>query len=128
METCHKCEASVGNCTCPPPSQIPLGHCLDEAKNIINGERQDQYGNPEDSFALVAKYWEAYLNASEYTDEDNLKPKDLNVDIELDAKDIAHMMILFKLARCSGQQEKRDNYVDIAGYTAIVADRLIGDK
>lgn len=35
------------------------GTVLDEAKIIINGERQDQYGNPEDNFALIARLWSA---------------------------------------------------------------------
>ena len=43
----------------------------------------------------------------------------------LDAKDVAHMMMLFKIARMSGQVVKRDNYVDLCGYASIVADRLI---
>ena len=35
------------------------GTVLDEAKIIINGERQDQYGDPEDNFALIARLWSA---------------------------------------------------------------------
>jgi len=38
--------------------------------------------------------------------------------------DIAHMMILFKMARVQGQAPKRDNYVDLCGYAGIAADRL----
>lgn len=89
-----------------------LGACLDEAKNTICGERQDVYGSPEDSFALIAEYWTTYLNSR------------ANVEDDLDAKDIAHMMILFKMARVQGQAPKRDNYVDICGYASIAADRF----
>jgi len=92
------------------PQYHPLGTCLSQANDIINGERQDQYGNPEDSFALIAKYWQAYLGST---------------TAEVTAKDVAHMMILFKMARCNGQTSKRDNYVDICGYSSIVADKLI---
>lgn len=84
----------------------PLGRLLDEAKRTITGERQDQYGAPEDSFSRIAAYWTTYLG----------RP--------VSALDVAHLMALMKLARAQGQGFKRDNYVDLAGYAAIAADRL----
>lgn len=33
------------------------GTILDKAKTTINGARQDQYGNPEDSFSAIADMW-----------------------------------------------------------------------
>jgi len=93
------------------PSQ--LGDCLDEAKKTICGERQDVYGSPEDSFAIIAKYWSTYLAA-----------RQTDLDAPLDSKDVAHMMVLFKMARVQGQRPSRDNYVDLCGYAAIAADRL----
>jgi hypothetical protein len=95
------------------PIEIKLGDSLIKAHSIINGERQDSYGNPEDSFALIAEYWNAYFSEG-------------NMDLKkLTALDVAHMMMLFKIARCTGQQSKRDNYIDIQGYAAIAADRLV---
>jgi len=90
-----------------------LGDCLDEAKKTICGERQDVYGSPEDSFAIIAQYWSTYLAA-----------RQTDLDAPLDSKDVAHMMVLFKMARVQGQAPKRDNYVDLCGYAAIAADRL----
>ena len=84
----------------------PLGSLLDEAKATICGARQDQYGAPEDSFPRIAAYWTTYLG----------RP--------VSALDVAHLMALMKLARAQGQGFKRDNYVDLAGYAAIAADRL----
>ena len=84
----------------------PLGSLLDEAKRTITGERQDQYGAPEDSFSRIAAYWTTYLG----------RP--------VSALDVAHLMALMKLARAQGQGFRRDNYVDLAGYAAIAADRL----
>ena len=83
-----------------------LGSLLDEAKRTITGERQDQYGAPEDSFSSIAAYWTTYLG----------RP--------VSALDVAHLMALMKLARAQGQGFKRDTYVDLAGYAAIAADRL----
>ena len=83
-----------------------LGSLLDEAKQTITGERQDQYGAPEDSFSRIAAYWTTYL----------ARP--------VSTLDVAHLMALMKLARAQGQGFRRDNYVDLAGYAAIAADRL----
>lgn len=91
-----------------------LGDSLNEAHFIINGKRQDSYGNPEDSFGLIAEYWSTYLRKEYNSDHHHLR-----------AKDVAHMMMLFKIARCTGQQSRRDNYIDIQGYAAIAADRLV---
>ena len=75
---------------------------LDTAKSIVCGERQDQYGNPEDNFERIADLWGAYLNC----------------DVMLQAADVANMMILLKIARIATGTGKDDNWVDIAGYAA----------
>ena len=100
-----------------------LGKCLDEAKNIINSERQDSYESPEDSFDLIAKYWTTYLK-DRAKDKIDPNPLPFQLLINLNAKDVAHMMMLFKLAYCQGQSSSRDNYIYIAGYASIAADRL----
>ena len=89
---------------------------LQEAEQIINGERQDQYGKPEDSFRIIADFWEIYLIHR----PDPTAP--------LTPLDVAHMMSLFKHARMLGQKPKRDNYVDAQGYLAIAADRLLKEE
>ena len=75
---------------------------LDTAKSIVCGERQDQYGNPEDNFERIADLWTSYLNA----------------DVMLQAADVACMMMLLKIARIATGTGKDDNWVDIAGYAA----------
>ena len=76
---------------------------------IINGERQTAYGNPEDSFLVIAKYWETYLGS-------------IGFDVSLKKSDITTMMSLFKHARMSGQKYTEDNYIDAAGYIGLTAD------
>lgn len=88
------------------------GTILLEAHRIINGERQQQYGSPEDSHAVIASMWNGYLDARE----------DARCGRGLDASDVAHMMVLFKLARQINGAGKRDNYVDAAGYLGIASD------
>ncbi len=96
----------------PQPKTIDES-ILYEAFKTTNGERQDSYGAPEDSFKIIASFWTTYL-------EDKYE---INEDI--DSLDVAHMMTLFKIARMLGQKPNRDNYIDAAGYLAIAADRLI---
>lgn len=85
---------------------------ITEAAEIINGERQDQYGNPEDSFALIAEDWSNYL-----------RRRFMKI-IPLEPKDVARMMVILKLCRMHGQKANRDNWRDAIGYLAIEADRL----
>jgi hypothetical protein len=97
---------------------------LEEANVVVNGERQDQYGAPEDSFEIIAGYWNVMLRQKI---KDACKRLELPVvDIKdlLTPLDTTNMMVLFKQARKLGQRPKRDNYVDSIGYEAIGADRL----
>lgn len=84
-----------------------LGDLLDEAKQIITGDRQDAYGKPEDSFGLIGSLWSAYLGRT------------------ITPREVADMMVLFKMARLRGQKPTRDTYRDVAGYAAIAADRMM---
>ena len=34
---------------------------LDTAKQCVSADRQSQYGEPEDSFAVIAGFWSSYL-------------------------------------------------------------------
>jgi hypothetical protein len=77
---------------------------LDEAKAIVCGDRDQQYGKPEDSFYVIAKLWSDYIMSY------------------LDERDVAMMMILLKVARDVSGESKRDNLVDIAGYAACAAE------
>lgn len=82
---------------------------FDTAGKIINGERQTQYGDPEDSFTWIAQRWNQYLKGR------------FGATFELTAEDIPFMMTDFKMAReCN--QHKVDNLVDAAGYMGITYD------
>lgn len=87
---------------------------LKEADTVINGERQDAYGSPEDSFGIIADYWNCFITYKYAT----------TGGVVLDKKDVARMMTLFKIARMHGQKYERDNWRDAIGYLAIEADRL----
>lgn len=91
---------------------------LKRADDIIHGERQDQYGDPEDSFQLISAYWTVYL------DQKLIHIDGLPSVLCLDGEDVAILMTLFKIARMSGQKWKSDNAVDACGYLAILNDRI----
>jgi hypothetical protein len=79
---------------------------LKEAHKIIYGDREKTYGKPSKNLDTIAKMWNAYLTA--------LGERDLN------AKDVATMMILLKAARLANDQTHRDSVVDICGYAALI--------
>lgn len=72
------------------------------AQRCVCGDREQDYGSPEDSFATIAAMWNAYLGSS----------------YDLDAKDVAAMLALLKIARIASGHAKEDNWVDLAGYAA----------
>ena len=74
---------------------------LDKADKCVNGDRDLQYGEPEDNFLEIAKLWSAYL------------------DIDIGAEDVAIMMCLFKVARLKGScYQGKDSWIDLIGYAA----------
>ena len=97
---------------------------LEEANTIVNGERQDQYGAPEDSFEIIAGYWNVFLRQKIKEACNHLGFDVVDIDDLLSPLDATNMMVLFKQARKLGQMPKRDNYIDSIGYEAIGADRL----
>lgn len=74
---------------------------LDEAKSIVEGSRQSDYGDPVESFNRIAK------TASMMTGKD------------LTPKDCCAVLMAVKLVRESFRH-KRDNLVDLCGYAEIM--------
>lgn len=85
------------------------GVVLKQAVDVINGERQDVYGNPEDTFDIIARFWTTYLQT-------RFK------DVVIFPPDVAMMMVLLKIAREAGGRGKLDNIVDLAGYAGLYGD------
>lgn len=44
--------------------------------------------------------------------------------VNISNKEVAEMMMLFKIARMSGQKPSLDNYLDLVGYAWIAADMV----
>lgn len=80
---------------------------LEAAIKCVCQDRQDQHGNPESTFTMIADMWEMYL-AHKY-----------KVDFSLAPEDVCIMMSLFKAARFALGKHSDDNAVDGAGYFAL---------
>lgn len=79
---------------------------LKEAEKCVCGQREQDYGTPEDSFQKIAALWTAYLSQNSI------------VDTVFSAYDVAVMMALLKIARISENPQHMDNWVDGCGYFA----------
>ena len=79
---------------------------LEDAKRITTTDRNNQYGEPEELFGLIAKYWTAHLDG----------------DADISAHDVAVMMGLMKCARMAANPKHRDSAVDACGYLAIAGE------
>lgn len=84
---------------------------IDRAREIIHGDREKTYGNPDKNFRAIAKMWTAYLESRL-----NLR----HLPVELTGKDVCWMMNLLKTARAAHDLEYPDNPVDAIGYIANV--------
>lgn len=84
---------------------------LDTALQCVNGDRDEQYGNPEDNFKQIAQYWMVYLEHCGALSDDV-------DDIIIRPQDVAAMLSLLKISRIANGKPKDDNWVDLAGYAA----------
>lgn len=73
---------------------------LDLAKTNVCGQRDLDYGSPEDNFAYIAKLWTDYCGYN------------------FSALDVAMMMALLKISRIKNGGGTGDSFVDLAGYAA----------
>ena len=82
---------------------------LDEAKEIIYGDREKTYGHPSKNLTTIAMMWSMYLSARLDAADNVLTPQDVSV-----------MMVLMKCARLANDPTHRDSVVDICGYAALI--------
>ena len=74
---------------------------LDAAKKIVTGDREKQYGKPEDNFAVIAEFWTTYIGHP------------------ISSEDVAIMMALLKIARIRSGNYKTDSFIDGVGYLSL---------
>lgn len=77
---------------------------LETAKTMVMGQREQDYGSPENNFKIIADLWSDYLGHP------------------VTPLDVSMMMILLKVARIKSGGGTGDSFVDIAGYSACGAE------
>lgn len=83
------------------PALTPREEVLIEAGRIISGQRDTQYGGPEDNFERIAKIWSVIFHR------------------EFSREDVAMAMVAVKVARfASNSGFQADTWTDIVGYGA----------
>lgn len=94
---------------------------LDAAERCVNGDREQDYGSPENNFRTIAKMWSAYLSAAPCMEDPETGIAGVVWEqkiINLTPYDVAAMLSLLKIARIASGHSKADNWVDLAGYAA----------
>jgi hypothetical protein len=82
---------------------------LSEADTLINGDRQESYGTPQDNFGRIAAIWSVILGVQIRPDE------------------VALCMAGLKMARLvNGPHD--DSYIDAAAYIALAGELADADK
>lgn len=76
---------------------------MDEAKNLIYGDREKDYGKTSDNFKDIAKGWEVITKAT-------ITPEQVGL-----------MMAWLKICRANQDNcEKRDSLIDLCGYAGCI--------
>ena len=84
----------------PEPEPWTRKRVLSEAERCVCGQREQDYGEPEDNFGRIAEFWTTYMG------------------VEFGTVDVAIMMALLKIARISENLQHMDSWVDGCGYLA----------
>lgn len=79
---------------------ISRNDILNKAEICVCGQRNKDYGTPEDNFTIVADLWSTYTGH------------------KITAVDVSMMMSLLKIARIKTGTATEDSFVDLAGYAA----------
>ena len=85
---------------------------MEAARKCVCGDREQQYGSPENSFLTIGTLWNVYLKAAHPGyDFPAICPKD-----------VAVMMALLKVARIATGRGSEDSFIDLAGYAACAGE------
>lgn len=84
----------------PAQEKVTRETVLNAAKRCVCGDREQDYGSPENNFRTIASMWAAYMGT------------------EFTPVDVAAMLALLKIARIASGHAKADNWIDLAGYAA----------
>ena len=81
--------------------------CLAAAAQCVNGDRDAQYGSPEDNFSRIAALWTVVF------------------EIPVQPWQVASALACVKIARLVNDSGNADSWVDLAGYAACGAELAV---
>lgn len=90
-----------------PMREDPPKTILQQAHDVVYGDREQTYGDPSKNLKVIAAYWSVHMSAT------------LGMDVVLTIDDVCGMMILLKQARLANVPKHADSLMDIAGYVAL---------
>jgi hypothetical protein len=96
---------------------------LQTAEGLINGDRAEIYGSPEDSFGRIARLWTAMGFKRTVTENGQVV-----ADSTISAADVALMLVQLKVSRIISSPDHFDSWVDAAGYVALGAELAVGES
>lgn len=86
---------------------------LEKARQCVCGDRELDYGSPENNFSTIGELWGIYITAAH---------PDWTLPVNgITPKDVAVMMALLKVARIATGASP-DSFVDLAGYAACAGE------
>jgi len=95
----------------PAMSSIPLRvKLLNDGAALTSGDRDREYGPPNENLSQCAEFFATYLNAK------------FDTSLVLAAEDVAWLNVLQKIARTFSGHVKLDTYTDAATYAAIAGE------
>jgi len=101
---------------------------LEEAANLVDGDRNVDYGDPIQDFSRTGSYWGIHIAAifarrlhlMGFTEKDDINYNTIMGMLEtiIEPHDVAIMMMQLKQSRLAWSPEKVDHWIDAAGYAA----------
>jgi len=90
----------------------PRRELLQETCDLIDGDRNAQYGNPTGDFVAISQMWTSYIQRrfSQFDGE--------ITEFAFSPHDVAVFMALVKVSRIGWSATKKDHWADFAGYAA----------
>ena len=86
----------------PLGDKLDRNNVIEQAKKLINGDREQTYGDPLLSHDRIGRGWEAILGIK-----------------DISASTVALMMSWLKISRIVSNKKQKDSYVDAIGYMAL---------
>lgn len=97
--TCADCLEAAG---LAPKAEVPKRRqTLDVAADLIDGQRREDYGPPEESFRRIADMWQAILG------------------MPISSKQVCLLLAALKIARAANNPNHEDSWIDLAGYAGL---------